>query len=195
MIASCELLIAEAQLDVHLVEELDSEGEPIIRTQKQQIQDWKAKMSKNAEYADQIFVQLFSEFVKRKLILIPVHKSVGNNGTGIIEVVPNKDPNTAENPLYFLYYTECKFISPHYQSVRPISKTTDTSIFQPPAESTNIQSGNSSNNSTLPPPLNDITSFEYESTVITSNIWTKLESRRKDFFKSTDLILDILSIL
>ena len=65
VIGSCDLLISEAQLDIHLVEELDSEGEPIIRTQKQQIKDWKTKMSKNGEYADQIFVQLFSSKFKK----------------------------------------------------------------------------------------------------------------------------------
>ena len=32
------------------------------------------------------------------------------------------------NPLYYLYYTETRFLNPHYQSIRPLVE--DTSVIQ-----------------------------------------------------------------
>ena len=107
-----EILISSSQLSWQYVAK---DGE-IDDVEKNSIENWKKNMYKPTEYADEIFIQLFSELVRRKIVLIPVHKNVGHNSTGRIEVIPNS--KSAGEPMFFLYYTECKFENPHYQSIR-----------------------------------------------------------------------------
>ena len=83
------------------------------------ISEWKKKMYKPYEYVDEIFIQLFAEIFEKKVVLIPVHKSVGHNRTGRIEVIPSC--GSVGHPMFFLYYSECKFQQPHYQSIRPLN--------------------------------------------------------------------------
>ena len=107
-----EILISSSQLSWQYVAK---DGE-IDDVEKNSIENWKKNMYKPTTYADEIFIQLFSELVRRKIVLVPVHKNVGHNSTGRIEVIPNS--KSAGEPMFFLYYTECKFENPHYQSIR-----------------------------------------------------------------------------
>ena len=66
---------------------------------------WKNLMVKDGEYCDHLFLQLASEILNRKFVLVPVHYECGY-GKGIIEIDPLKLP--IGDPLYFLYYTESK---------------------------------------------------------------------------------------
>ena len=121
-----------------------------------------------------------------------MHKKVGFKG---VEVIPNRAPNTLDEPLYFLYYSEARFYNPHYQSVRPKSQFMDTSFFQPPAESTNIKENsvhlnNSSEASTLPPNL-ETNNLMDDITVTNLKIWGKLEAVRSQYYKSIDLTEDV----
>ena len=72
-----------------------------------ELDDWKNLMKEDGCYCDQLFIQLASEILNRKFILVPVHKECGIWDTGRIEVEPTwKQPIGA--PLNFLYYTESK---------------------------------------------------------------------------------------
>jgi hypothetical protein len=66
---------------------------------------WKNLMGNDGYYCDQLFIQLASEILNRKFILVPVHYECGH-GNGIIKIDPLKQP--IGDPLYFLYYTESK---------------------------------------------------------------------------------------
>ena len=66
---------------------------------------WKNLMVEDGEYCDHLFIQLASEILNRKFVLVPVHYECGY-GKGIIEIDPLKQP--IGDPLYFLYYTESK---------------------------------------------------------------------------------------
>ena len=47
-----------------------------------------------------------------------MHREVSTDKSGFIEIEPKL---TAGPPMYFLYYTESRFLAPHYQSIRPIT--------------------------------------------------------------------------
>ena len=112
-----EVLISSSQLSwQYVAKEGENEEGENEEVEKNTIEQWKKNMYKTTEYADEIFIQLFSELVRRKIVLIPVHKNVGHNSTGRIDVMPNS--KAAGEPMFFLYYTECKFVNPHYQSIR-----------------------------------------------------------------------------
>ena len=82
---------------------------------EQSIEDWKEIYAEDCIYIDEIFIRICSEVLNRKIVLIPVHHKVGHRQTGKIEISPK---NPESRPFYMLYYTECQFVSPHYQSIR-----------------------------------------------------------------------------
>ena len=47
-----------------------------------------------------------------------IYPEDGHNASGKIIIEP-KVPNTDDDPLYLLYYSEHRFTSGHYQSIRP----------------------------------------------------------------------------
>ena len=83
----------------------------------QSVEKWKDVYAEDCVYADEIFIRICSEVLNRKIVLIPVHRKVGHNDTGCIEITPT---NPVSRPFNMLYYTECHFVSPHYQSIRPV---------------------------------------------------------------------------
>ena len=82
-------------------------------------------MANDCVYADQVFIQIAAELLNRPFVLVTVHKESGDNNSGKILITPQ---TSIGNPLYFLYFTESKFLSPHYQSIRPLVE--DDSVIQ-----------------------------------------------------------------
>ena len=89
------------------------------------IDAWRANMANDFVYADQVFIQIAAELLNRPFVLVTVHKESGDNKSGKILITPQ---TSIGNPLYFLYFTESKFLSPHYQSIRPLVE--DHSVIQ-----------------------------------------------------------------
>ena len=89
------------------------------------IDAWRAKMANDFVYADKVFIQIAAELLNRPFVLVTVHKESGDNKSGKILITPQ---TSIGNPLYFLYFTESKFLSPHYQSIRPLVE--DDSVIQ-----------------------------------------------------------------
>ena len=79
--------------------------------------EWKSEMSGNGNFVDIMFLQVFSNIVQRKLIIIPVFRATGLKDTGVIEIEPKHE---AGLPFYYLYYSDQRFRNGHYQSIRPI---------------------------------------------------------------------------
>ena len=89
------------------------------------IDAWRANMANDFVYADQVFIQIAAQLLNRPFMLVTVHKESGDNKSGKILITPQ---TSIGNPLYFLYFTESKFLSPHYQSIRPLVE--DDSVIQ-----------------------------------------------------------------
>ena len=86
-------------------------GEPMSKD------DWMTEINKKGSYVDTMLLQIFSNIVKRRLVLVPVFKSSAHdNVTGLTEIIPKLE---AGLPMYYLYYSDQKFLNGHYQSIRP----------------------------------------------------------------------------
>ena len=81
-------------------------------------EQWVEEMSKTGTQADEVFIRLSSEILNRKIEIYPIYPEDGHNASGKIIIEP-KVPNTDDDPLYLLYYSEHRFTSGHYQSIRP----------------------------------------------------------------------------
>ena len=81
-------------------------------------EEWKVLMAKEGQCCDQLFLQIFAENFNKKLVVIPVFKTQGDSDTGIIEIVPEVESG---EPFHFLYYSEARFLSPHYQSIMKVN--------------------------------------------------------------------------
>ena len=101
------------ELVVSSVDSLLDKG--FVWPNEQSIEVWKEIYAEDCIYIDEIFIRICSEVLNRKIVLIPVHHKVGHRQTGKIEITPK---NPVSRPFYMLYYTECQFVSPHYQSIR-----------------------------------------------------------------------------
>ena len=75
------------------------------------IEKWMQKMKLTGSWCDEPFIQLTSYHFKRNIIIIPIIKEHGNNGTGRIVF---KARQSTGSPFYLLnYYNE------HFQSIIP----------------------------------------------------------------------------
>ena len=75
-------------------------------------------MSSKGTYADHYFIELCAEYLNRQIVIYPVHPEQSwKDGKNTINPISRKQPDNLD-PLYFLYYSEVVFASPHYQSIR-----------------------------------------------------------------------------
>jgi len=109
------------------------------------IDDWKATMARDGTYVDATFLQIAAELLSRKIVLILCHHEDGDNNSGTRVIEPRALNGES---LYFLYYPESRFASPHYQSIRPVQEESaeqlqslpeNSECFVPPIESTAIE--------------------------------------------------------
>ena len=90
------------------------------------IEAWMEKFSKNYIFPEQEFLQLACTFLNRKIDLYPVNPYM-TGPVRKIELLPHTDcgcgmemPNY--EPFSMLYFEEANFVTPHYQSIRPLSE-------------------------------------------------------------------------
>ena len=109
------------------------------------LDDWKATMARDGTYVDQTFLQITAELLCRKIVLILCHHEDGDNNSGTRVIEPRA---LNGEPLYLLYYPESRFVSPHYQSIRPVQEESaeqlqslpeNSECFIPTIESTVIE--------------------------------------------------------
>ena len=78
------------------------------------------RMAVEGEYVDDTFMQIAANVLNRMIIIVPViptrHVS---NPLGLICLQPQDGVIGDHEPLYLMYYSEGRFSSPHYQSIRP----------------------------------------------------------------------------
>ena len=82
-------------------------------------------MRKDKEYADDIFIQLTANWLKRKIVILPWNENDGPldpfHPFSIQPVDSEGNPVDAEGTYYLLYYPESWFAAgSHYQSIMPI---------------------------------------------------------------------------
>ena len=78
-----------------------------------------------SKFCDENFMQVCSEILRRRLVFIMIPKEVGDNGTGLKEIMPQTHSGS---PLYLLHFSDTHFASPHFQSVRPINDTVSSLV-------------------------------------------------------------------
>ena len=89
---------------------------------------WMKTMRKDKEYADDIFIQLTANWLKREIVILPWNKDDGKmdifNPITIRPVDSKGRPVDAEGVYYILYYPESWFAAgSHYQSIMPIDNS------------------------------------------------------------------------
>ena len=91
-------------------------------------QQWAKTMLEWGTFADRNFIQLASEYLSREFVIIPVIAPK----SGSDRVVIKPFTSTAKYaPFYFLYFSDARFYSPHYQSIRP-NTATNQNMSMPP---------------------------------------------------------------
>ena len=107
-------------------------GEPMSK------EEWKIEMNCPGNFVDSMFLQTFSNIVKRRLVILPVFKSSAHNAiTGLTEVIPKFE---AGLHMYYLHYSNQKFLSGHYQSTRPCQENSPRSEIRSVPEDENNMS-------------------------------------------------------
>ena len=76
------------------------------------VEEWIQNMNMDGFHCDYAFIQLTSNYFKRDIIVIPIIKEDGNNGTGKIEIKARQ--NYGNPPFYLL-----NFYNYHFQSIIP----------------------------------------------------------------------------
>ena len=81
------------------------------------LEEWVEKMKAEGEFGDEIFLQLAANILNRDIIIIPVFRDEAHIQALGFTVIKSATSNNHE-PLFLLSYTESRFTSPHYQSIR-----------------------------------------------------------------------------
>ena len=83
------------------------------------VESWKTHFSQDYIFVEQIFIQLASVVLNRKVKIYSVMDKVSRDRT----IDPHENcgcgQQAPDSPLYFMYYEDAHFHSPHYQSIRP----------------------------------------------------------------------------
>ena len=81
-------------------------------------EEWKSTMLENGNFGDEIFLQLTCNVLNRDIVIIPAFKDQAHVSALGFTITKSSTPNNKE-PLFFFAFTESRFSSPHYQSIRP----------------------------------------------------------------------------
>ncbi len=82
----------------------------------QPMDQWIGTMLNDATFCDHIFLQLTAEVFNRELVLVPIFQD--GHADGQIKFQPSTGMPHDFNPFYFLYFSESRFVNPHYQSIQ-----------------------------------------------------------------------------
>ena len=81
-------------------------------------EEWKANMLEDSCFGDEIFLQLACNVLNRDIVIIPVFKDQAHIAALGFTIKKSSTPNNRE-PLFLFVFSESRFATPHYQSIRP----------------------------------------------------------------------------
>ena len=111
------------------------------------VQQWSARMSQDGQDVDQIFQQLTADFLNRQIISYTV---IPNENDRDRIIINPREPTTDE-PFHLMLFSEDNFISPHYQSILPLtSASVQSTTSTTTSSTTNTQSNVKEPNVHLP---------------------------------------------
>jgi len=85
------------------------------------LEDWRLAMRQEGTMGDQIILQAASNLFQRDIIILPVFRDAAHNQKlGITLISPSPPSSPSGSPLYLQYYSESRFLTPHFQSIRPL---------------------------------------------------------------------------
>merc|ERR1711963_1158200 len=88
------------------------------------VEEWKMLMGQEGTMGDQVVLQVAANFFQRQIVILPVFWSAAHlPSLGITLISPSsKSPpktSSSRSALFLQYFSESRFLTPHYQSVRP----------------------------------------------------------------------------
>ena len=81
-------------------------------------------MARVGSEVDEVFIQITSELLGRQFILFPVIPDDRSGFSDRIVISPSISSN--HDPYQILIYEDINFVTPHYQSVRPIQSVIES---------------------------------------------------------------------
>merc|ERR1711963_903343 len=88
------------------------------------VEEWKMLMGQEGTMGDQVVLQVAANFFQRQIVILPVFWTAAHlPSLGITLISPSsKSPpktSSSRSALFLQYFSESRFLTPHYQSVRP----------------------------------------------------------------------------
>merc|ERR1712088_911332 len=88
------------------------------------VEEWRSGMAQEGTMGDQVILQAAANLFQRQIVILPVFWSAAHlSSLGIALISPSskttKSPIKTSTSLFLQYYSESRFLTPHYQSVRP----------------------------------------------------------------------------
>ena len=80
-------------------------------------EDWIEKMKRSGEFGDHIFLQLTANVLNRDIIIIPTFRDPAHIQASGFTIITSAHKNN-QDPLFLLQFSDARFESPHYQSLR-----------------------------------------------------------------------------
>ena len=92
------------------------------------VEEWRSGMAQEGTMGDQVILQAAANLFQRQIVILPVFWSAAHLPSLGITLIspssknissPTKTTTTGSSALFLQYYSESRFLTPHYQSVRP----------------------------------------------------------------------------
>merc|ERR1719234_1481571 len=90
------------------------------------VEEWRSLMVQEGTMGDQVILQTAANLFQRQIVILPVFWSAAHlPSLGITLISPSPSSKTmskkttSSSALFLQYYSESRFLTPHYQSVRP----------------------------------------------------------------------------
>ena len=88
------------------------------------VEEWRSLMGQEGTMGDQVVLQVAANLFQRQIVILPVFWSAAHlPSLGITLISPSsKSPSktsSIRSALFLQYFSESRFLTPHYQSVRP----------------------------------------------------------------------------
>jgi len=92
------------------------------------LEEWRSGMAQEGTMGDQVILQAAANLFQRQIVILPVFWSAAHLPSLGITLIspssktsksPTKTSTSSSDALFVQYYSESRFLTPHYQSVRP----------------------------------------------------------------------------
>merc|ERR1712165_263615 len=88
------------------------------------VEEWRMLMGQEGTMGDQVVLQVAANLFQRQIVILPVFWSAAHlPSLGITLISPSsRSPSktsSSSSALFLQYFSESRFLTPHYQSVRP----------------------------------------------------------------------------